>query len=160
MSLKLWQNSRTQIGRKLKNSNLDKTQQHKLWQKLKSHIVTKLKNSNCGKTQQFKLWQYSKHKLWQNSKTQIVTKLKNTNCDKTQNFKLWPNLKTQIVTKLWQCDSSGSSVSSKSSDIFLNLILDPVQDNASFSNNKIKNKKNDMAKIRISEFSPKNNFVP
>ena len=72
--LKLWENSKTQIVRKLKNSNCDESQ--------KLEIVTKLKNLNCDKTQ----------------------KLKNSNSDNTQELKLWQyqeNLKTQNVTKLF-----------------------------------------------------------
>ena len=48
--LKLRQNSKTQIGTKLNNSNCDKT-------KKKTKIVTKLKNSNCDNTQKLKLSQ-------------------------------------------------------------------------------------------------------
>ena len=39
-------------------------------------------------------------KLQQNLKTKIVTKLWNSNCDKTQKLKMWKNSKSQIVTKL------------------------------------------------------------
>ena len=49
LSLKLWQNLKTQIVTKPKNLNCDKTQKHKFWQNSK--------NSNCDKTQKFKLWQ-------------------------------------------------------------------------------------------------------
>ena len=78
---------------KLKNSE---TQKIKLWQNLKTQIVIKLKNSNGDKTQKLKLWQNSKTQnvkklnLWQKSncdKTQIVTILKlwqNSNCDQTK----------------------------------------------------------------------------
>ena len=86
---------------KLKILNCDKTKQFKLWQnskaqigtKLKTQIVTKLRNSNCDKIQKVKLWQNSKNsncdkspklKLWPNSKTQIVTKVNNSNGYKTQ----------------------------------------------------------------------------
>ena len=64
----MWQNSKTQKVRKLKNSNGDKTK--------KNQIVTKLKNLNCDKTK----------------KNQIVTKLKKSNCDKSRivtTLKLW-----------------------------------------------------------------------
>ena len=50
--LKLWQNSKTLIVTKLKNSNCVKT-------KKKTQIVTKLKNTNCDKTQKLKLCQNS-----------------------------------------------------------------------------------------------------
>ena len=84
------QNSKTQIGTKLKNLNCDKTQKlkfckiqkFKLGQNSKTQIVTKLKNSNCV-----------------NSKTEIVTKLKNSSCDKTQKLKLWQNTRKQTVIK-------------------------------------------------------------
>ena len=55
--LKMYENSKTQIARKL-NSNCDNS---------KKQIVTKPKYSNCDKTQ--------KLKLLQNSKTQIVTNI-------------------------------------------------------------------------------------
>ena len=123
--LKWWQNSKTQIVIKLKNSKCDNT-----------HLVTKLKlrhNSNCDKTQivtKLRLLQNSncdktqigtKLKWWQNSnmdntqivrekfknscnKTQIVTKLDNSNYDNTQKLKMWQNLKIEIWTKpkIWQ----------------------------------------------------------
>ena len=44
-----------------------------MWQNSKTQIVTKLKNSNCVRTQKLKVWQNLKRELWQNSKTQIVT---------------------------------------------------------------------------------------
>ena len=71
----MWQNSKTQIAMKLKNSYWLKTQ-----------------NSKCDKINKKK--QKNKNKLWQN---------KNSNCDKTQKLKLWPKSncdKTQAVTKL------------------------------------------------------------
>ena len=43
----MWQNLKTQIVKKLKNSNCDKTEKTKIVTKLKNQIVTKLKNSNC-----------------------------------------------------------------------------------------------------------------
>ena len=88
--------------KKLKNSNIDKTQKIKLWQisktkivtKLKPQIVTKLKNSNCDKTKKNSNCYKTQNLIfWQNSKTQIVTKLKNSNCNKAQ--------KVVIVTP-WQ----------------------------------------------------------
>ena len=86
--LKLWPNSNTQIGTKLKRSNCDKT-----W------IVIYLKlweNSNCDKTQVV-----ATLKLWQNSNCEIKNqKLKNSKCDKTWELKLWQNSKTEMLTKL------------------------------------------------------------
>ena len=79
---------KTQIVKKLKNSNRDKTQKPNLRQNSKVQMVTKFNNKKCDKNQ--------KLKLWLNSKTQIVTKnvtrQNNSTCDK--------NSKTQIVTKL------------------------------------------------------------
>ena len=85
---------------KTQNSNCDKPKQ-KVWQNSKTKIVTKLKNSNSDQTQKLKLWRFfgiklkksicdkiQKIKYWQNSKTQIATK----------KIKLWQNSKTQIVT--------------------------------------------------------------
>ena len=89
----MWKNSKTQILTKLKKSNCDKTKK-KLWQnskiqigkkiKLEKQMVTKLiksncdqfqklNKSNCDNTQKLKLWQKSKIKFLQNSKTHIVT---------------------------------------------------------------------------------------
>ena len=87
---------------KPKNSNSDKTQKLKLWQNSKTQIGTKLKkiklwqnlicdnNSNCDKTQ-----------IVTKLKTQILTKLKNSICDKTLNSNCG---KTSIRTNLnlWQ----------------------------------------------------------
>ena len=104
----MWQNSKTQIVKKLKNQIVTKL---KLWpnskncentlfilffflQNSKTQIVTKHKNTNCDKTQ--------KIKLGQNSKTQIVNKFKKKTqiATKLKKFKLWQASKTQIVTKL------------------------------------------------------------
>ena len=82
--LKLWQNSKTRIVTKLKNSNFDNVKnvtKLKLWQNSKCERKKKLKNSKCDKIQ-------------------IMTKLKNSKCDNNQKFNLWHNSKTQIVTKL------------------------------------------------------------
>ena len=60
--------------------------------KLKTQIVRKLKDPNCDKTLKLKLWQNSK--IWIMAKLkqkQIVKKLKNLNCDKTQKIKLGQN---------------------------------------------------------------------
>ena len=96
----MWQNSKTRIVIKLKNSNGDKTQKIKLWQNSKTQNVTKLnlwQNSTCDKTQivtKFKLCQAS------NCEKKIKTQMwQNLDCDKTWELKLW-QLKTQIVTKL------------------------------------------------------------
>ena len=83
----MWSNSETQIVRKFKNSNYDKTQKLIWWQNLKNLNVIKLnlwQNSSCDKTQIVK-------------KTQIVT---NSNCEK--------KLKTQML-QISDCDSSESS---------------------------------------------------
>ena len=80
---------RIQVGKKLNNSNVNKTQKLKLWQNF-------LKNIDNAQ----------KLKLWQIPQTQVAKaqKLKNLNCDKTQKHKLWQlkmgQLKTQIVIKL------------------------------------------------------------
>ena len=101
--LKLWQNSKTQIGIKLcsdscdssyscdttdSNDSSDKKNSFTFFFCLKAQIVFKVKNSNFDQTH--------KNRLWQDSKTQIVTKLlnsnfekklKNSNCDETQKHK-------------------------------------------------------------------------
>ena len=69
-----------------KNTSYDKTQKLKLWQNSKSQIGTKLKNSNCHQTKKKnckktkKTTKFDKiQKLvpkFKNSKTHIVTKLK------------------------------------------------------------------------------------
>ena len=79
--LKLWQNFKTSILTKLKNTNYGKTWQLKLWQNSKTPIVTKLKKSNFAKSQNKIFEKAQKLELWQNSKTQIVTKPQNSNCD-------------------------------------------------------------------------------
>ena len=56
---KLWQNSKTQVMTKFKNSKCDETQKQKLWQNLETQIVTKPK----------------KIKLRYNTKTQVKTKI-------------------------------------------------------------------------------------
>ena len=107
---------------KSRTSNCDKTQQLKLWQNSKTWIMKKLKNSYCYKTQKPKFWQNSKTqiltklKLWQKNiyiykgkKTQIVTKTQKleqnseNNGDKSNCAKLQKNYfeKTQ-KPKLWQ----------------------------------------------------------
>ena len=99
----MWQNSKSQIVTKLKNSNCDRTQKLKLWpnSKLKlgknpnTQIVQKVKNANGDKTQKVKLCKFFK----------TLTTLKYSNRDKTQKLKLWPNSKL----KLWQnsyCDKT------------------------------------------------------
>ena len=99
----MWQNSKSQIVTKLKNSNRDNTQIVR--KKIRN---TKCDNLNCDKTWELELC--PKLKLWQ-----TVMKLKNFYCDKTQNLKWWQNSKTQIMTKLklWEkklkklkCDNS------------------------------------------------------
>ena len=79
-TLKLWQNWKTQIVTKLKNSDFDKTwikTKFKLWKNLncdKSQVVKKLKlwhHSNCERKKELKI------KMWQN-----------LNCDKIQEFKI------------------------------------------------------------------------
>ena len=96
----MWQNSKTQSLTKFKNSNCDKTQQHKLWQNSKIQIVTilktliltilktpnvtKLKNSNCDKIK----------------KNKIMSKFINSNYDKNHQLKLWQKSKNQILEKL------------------------------------------------------------
>ena len=118
--MKLWQNFKTCIGTKLKNSNwdktqhigtkqieliCDKTQKQKLRQNSKTKIRTKLnknsnfdkitrKKSNYGKTQKLKLWNRSKTEIVFKKK---LTKLENSNCEKSQKLKLWQNSKTKIV---------------------------------------------------------------
>ena len=52
----------------LKTSKSDETQKIELWQNSKTHIVTKPKNSNHGKTQKLKLWQSSKIQMVANIK--------------------------------------------------------------------------------------------
>ena len=88
--IKFWQNLRTKIvttqklklWKNLKNLNLTKL---KRWQNSKSQMVKKIQNSNCQeaqktnfekKTWKLKLWWTQILKLGQNPKTQIVTKLK------------------------------------------------------------------------------------
>ena len=73
---KVWQNSKTKIVTKLKNSNSDQTQKLKLWR----FFGIKLKKSICDKIQKIKYWQNSKTQI-ATKKNQIVTKLKNSNCD-------------------------------------------------------------------------------
>ena len=82
---------------KLKNLNWDNTHKFKLWQNWKTQIVTKLKNSYRDKTQKSKRDKTPKLKLWKNWKTQIETKLKNSNYDKTQKLKFW-HLKKGLCT--------------------------------------------------------------
>ena len=87
----MWR-KKTQLVKKVKNSNCDKTEKHKLWQSSKTQIETKFKKKTQIVNKKTK-----RVKLWQNLKTQIVNKLK-ANCDKTQKNKLGQNLKTQMVT--------------------------------------------------------------
>ena len=78
----LW-NSKTQIVKKLKNSNGGKT-----------------KNLNGDQTQKLKLWQNWETHMWQKKQEEKkLTFLQNSTCDKPQNCD-----KTQIITKLimWQ----------------------------------------------------------
>ena len=75
--LKLWQNSKSQIVTKLKNSNCDNTQIVR--EKIR---YSKCDNLNCDKTWELKLCQ--KLKLWQ-----TVMKLKNSNWDDIQKLRLW-----------------------------------------------------------------------
>ena len=103
-----------------KNSSFDKTQTLKLWQNSKTEIAIKIKKIiltnlktwvvttqklNCEKSQSVTK---PKNIIVKNSKTQFVPKLKNSICDKTQNFKLWQNSKTQMVTKFknYFCDQT------------------------------------------------------
>ena len=106
--LKLWLNSKTQIGSKTQivmkfnNSNWDETKKLKCWQNSQTQIVTKLKKSNCES--KLKMWR-EKNLKTQNvttpivtnsktqiktrlKKTQIVTMLRNSNCDKLWRKKL------------------------------------------------------------------------
>ena len=85
----MWQNLKTQIVMKLKNSNCDKSYDKK------TQIVTKLKNwnsvknSNCEETQPTIK---KKRNWWQNLNTQIVTKDKKSIYDQTQivtKLKMW-----------------------------------------------------------------------
>ena len=82
LALKLWQNSKTLIITKLKNSNFEeKKTKIQTVTKLKTTILSKKykKKSNCDKTH--------KLKLWQNSKTPIVTNSKTLKGDKTKQQK-------------------------------------------------------------------------
>ena len=83
-----------------------KTQKHKLWQNSKTQVMTKFKNSKCDETQKLKLWQNletqivtkpKKIKLRYNTKTQVktkflknlnVAKIKDINSDKTKKLKV------------------------------------------------------------------------
>ena len=123
---KIWlcRNSKIWIMMKLKNSNYDKTQNHKLWWNSKT--------VNCDETQKLKLWLNSncdkiyysnceklklkRLKFWwnsitqsvmklKNSKTQIVMKLKYLNCEETQQITLWQT-QTVIKIKTSNCDET------------------------------------------------------
>ena len=69
-----------------------------MWQNLRTQIVTKLKNSNCDQTQNLKLWQL-KNSLWKKLKPKFWH---NSNYYKTQKLNLWQNAQTQyvLVTRL------------------------------------------------------------
>ena len=90
-----------------KNLNFDKTQNIKLWQNSKTKIGTKLKNcdnSNCYKTQKLKILKLKNSKFY-NLKTQMLW---NSKFDKTKNIKPQHNSKTQYVTKykISNCDKA------------------------------------------------------
>ena len=67
--LKLWQNSKTQIVTKLKNSNCDKIQKILWWQNSNTQIVTKLQRPNCNITPKLKLSQTLKNYVVRKSLT-------------------------------------------------------------------------------------------
>ena len=76
-TLKMWQNSKTQIATKLKNSKFDKTLILKIWQNSKILNVTKLKNSTYNrirKTQNVSIYGTFK-------KSPNMTKIKTSKCD-------------------------------------------------------------------------------
>ena len=77
-----WQNSKTQILAKIRNSDCYKTQKLKLWQNLKTQIATKPKNWNSNKL---------KTQAVIKIKTQIVKKNLNSNCErkKLKKSKFW-----------------------------------------------------------------------
>ena len=85
---KMWQNSKTQIGTKLKNSKREKTQELKMWKNSKTQHFTKLKTSK-----------YDKNKIKSQDQDQNQTK-KNViqliclNCERRK------NPVTKMVTRL------------------------------------------------------------
>ena len=87
--LKVWENSKSAILTKLKNSNCDKAQKLRLWQNF---------NLNSYKPQKLKLWKMQKQKLWQNSTLKLWL---NSNIDKTKKkLKQKTKQKSKIVIKL------------------------------------------------------------